>query len=102
MQEIPIIDAADQKMAVSLGGRRVSLRLRYNVSADRWTLDLSIDDVPILNGRKIVTGVDLLAPFKLGIGLLFADAGGKNIMPGRNELPRGMVRLYHATEAESA
>jgi hypothetical protein len=102
MIEIPVIDAADQQMAATLGGRRVTLRLRYNVNADRWTFDLSIDDVPVLTGRKIVTGIDLLAPFKFGIGLLFADDGGKGILPGRTELPRGLVRLYHASEAEIA
>jgi len=100
MIEIPVVDAADQKMSLSLGGRRVTMRLRFNATTRRWSMDLSIDDQPVLHGRRIVTGVDLIAPFRLGVGLIFADTGGIPRLPGRTELPERLVRLYHATEAE--
>lgn len=102
MIEFAIIDEADQQFATVLGGRRVTIRLRYNVTTDRWNMDLSIDDQPVLTGRRIVTGVDLLAPFNLGIGSIFAMAEQAGAMPDRNNLPRGIVRLYHATETEMA
>lgn len=100
MIQFKIADHADQQFATILNNRRVTLRLRYNVTAERWTLDVSIDDLPVLTGRKIVTGVDLLAPFKLGIGLIFALPAKPGSVPNRNDLPLGNVRLYHATEAE--
>jgi hypothetical protein len=101
MIEFTIADEADQQFATILNGRRVTMRLRYNVTTDRWSFDLSIDDEPVLHGRRIVTGVDLLAPFDFGLGALFAVPIDSN-NPGRVELPRGSVRLYHATDAEIA
>src|SRR5690606_42032941 len=53
-------------------------------------------------GRRIVTGIDMLAPFNLGIGAMFALAEKDGAVPDRNNLPRGIVRLYHASEAEMA
>ena len=102
MQEFIVTDAADQRWTAILGGRRCTIRLRYNTVVDRWFMDLSIDDAPILQGRKIVLDVDLLAPFDLGVGALFASANGADIEPGRSELPGGIVRLYHATAEELA
>lgn len=102
MIEFEVTEHADQQFAAILDRRRVTIRLRYNVSTDRWAMDLSIDDKPVLHGRRIVTGVDLLAPFGFGIGAIFAMAEKPGGVPDRNALPRGIVRLYHASEAETA
>ena len=99
MIEFDISDEADQKFATILNFQRVSFRLRYNTTNDRWSFDLSIDGAPVLHARKIVTGIDLLAPFDFGIGVIFALAE-TNEDPGRNELPQGRVRLYHTTQDE--
>lgn len=102
MIQFTISDDADQQFATILNGRRVTLRFRYNVTTDRWNMDVSIDDLPVLHGRRVVTGVDLLAPFNLGIGVIFASAAKAGSLPGRNDLPSGNVRLYHASDAEIA
>lgn len=102
MVEFDIIDAADQQFATIMNGRRVTLRLRYNVTTDRWNLDISIDDLPVLTGRRVVTGVDLIEPFDLGIGAIFALPEKPGLVPDRNALPRGLVKLYHATADEIA
>ena len=99
MIEFDIADHADQKFATTRNGRRVSIRMRYNPYADRWTFDLSIDGDAVLHGRRIVTGVDLLAAFDLKIGAIFA-LPEKNEESGRCELPNGRVKLFHATEEE--
>lgn len=99
MIQFTIADQADQKFATTLGGRRVSMRLRYNPSTDRWAFDLSIDGEAILHGRKIVTGIDLLEPFNFGIGAIFARAEG-SASEGRAELPSGRVKLFHATQSD--
>ena len=103
MNEIKVIDAADQQFSAVLSGRRVTMRLRYNVTTGRWSFDLSIDENPVLMGRRVVTGVNLLAPFNFGMGGLFAvDPSGQGREPGRYELPRGLVKLIHATDEEVA
>lgn len=102
MIEFAIIDEADQQFGTIINNKRVTIRLRYNVTADRWTFDLSIDDAPVLHGRRIVTGADLVAPFDFGIGAIFAYAISDRDAPGRAELPAGRVRLFQASADEIA
>lgn len=102
MIELKIEDHADQQFEAVLERRRVTMRLWYNGTTERWELDLSIDDLPVLNGRRVVLGVDLLKPFNFGIGVLFAADVVAGSLPNRTSLPAGLVRLYHTTEAEIA
>lgn len=102
MNVFTILDHADQQFGTIIEGRRVTIRVRYNPANDRWSFDLSIDDVPVLHGRKIVTGVDLLAAFNFGLGVIFAASVTPGAVPDRDALPRGTVRVFHATEAEVA
>lgn len=102
MNVFNIRDHADQQFGTIINGRRVTIRLRYNVTSDRWSFDLSIDDQPVLHGRRVVTGVDLLAPFDFGLGVIFAAAVTTGAVPDRNALPNGTVRMFHATDAEVA
>lgn len=102
MEVFRIIDAADQQFGTIINGRRVTIRLRYNPTSERWSFDLAIDDLPVLQGRRIVTGVDLLAPFNLGLGLMFAAAVTPGAVPDRQALPAGTVKLFHASDEEAA
>ena len=100
MIRFTIEDLPDQKFSTILNGRRVTLRLRYNVTTDRWSFDMSIDDLPVAYGRRIVVGVDLLTPYPFDIGVLFAATVTPGAEPNRKQLPNGEVRLYHATREE--
>lgn len=100
MKEFPITNSADQQFGVVLNDRRVTIRIRYNPTTDRWSFDLSIDDLPVLYGRRIVIGTDLLKAFDFGIGVLFALPSVDGSLPDRSSLPAGLVRVYSATEAE--
>lgn len=103
MIQIEIAENPDQRFGLTLGNRRVTMRVRYNTLIDRWSFDLSVDDVPVLTGRRIIVGVDLLAAFpQFDLGVLFAADIVEGSQPGRYDLPNGKVRLYQATEAEIA
>lgn len=102
MNVFNVVDYADQQFGTIINGRRVTIRLRYNTTSDRWSFDLSIDNLPVLTGRRIVTGVDLLAPFDLGLGSIFAYAVTPGAVPDRAALPAGTVLLMQASEAEIA
>lgn len=99
MNVFNIIDASDQQFGTVINNRRVTIRLRYNVTTDRWSFDLSIDDLPVLHGRRVVTGVDLLAAYDFGLGMIFAySATGEQ--PDRDALPAGTVQLFQANQSE--
>lgn len=102
MQWFQIADAADQRFDTLLDGKRIGLRLRYNASTSRWSFDLSISTIPVLHGRRIVTGVDLLKPFDFGLGLIFADSQDGKIAPDYDALVSGRVRFYHASPTDIA
>lgn len=99
MIQFGITDEADQRFSVILNGQRVTVRLWYASFNDRWSADISIDGEPVLHGRKIVAGSDLLATFDLGIGVMFAHSE-QNHDPGRDQLPDGLVTIYHASQEE--
>ena len=101
MIRFQIIDAPDQQFGAILNGRRVTLRLRYNPSIDRWSFDLSVDNLPVLHGQRIVIGTDLLGAFSFGIGQIFAWPYVQGAQPDRVNLPNGNVRLYHVTDEEA-
>ena len=100
MNRINIRDHADQQFGTIINGRRVTMRIRKNPTTDRCTLDLSIDDQPVLHGRKIVTGVDLLAPFQFGLGVIFAASVVSGTEPTLDALVGGSVRVFSATDEE--
>lgn len=97
---IPIIDAAVQEFALTLNNKRCSFRWVINVWADRWSMDLAIDDDYILRGRRIVTGVDLIAPFGFGIGRLYAVPVAPGIAPTRAAIVNRRVLFVHADPGE--
>lgn len=100
MNVFNVVDYADQQFGTIINGRRITIRLRYNVTNDRWSFDLSMDDLPVLTGRRIVLGADLLAPFRLGLGSIFAYAVTHGAVPDRRALPAGTVLLIQASDAE--
>ena len=101
MKELPIIDAADQQFSTILNNKRCTIRLRYNVTTDRWSFDLAKDDLFVIRGRRIVLGIDMLKPFNLDLGRLYAIAIVPGAAPDRVALPAGNVRLYHVSEEEA-
>ncbi len=100
MIEFPITSDANQRFSVFLNNRRVTFRLWWSTVTDRWSFDLSIDDLPVVTGRRIVNNVDLLRRFNLNIGSLFCVPIKTGAEPNRTGLPNGDCRLYHATQAE--
>lgn len=100
-REITIIDAPSQAFTTTLAGKRCDFVVNCSTWANRWSFDLDVDGVRVLSGRRIVLGVDLVAPFNLGIGsLVAAPWGDEDAEPGRTELPAGRVRLFSYDPAE--
>lgn len=68
--EIPLTPVP-QTFNISLNGRSVTLTIRWKETVEGgWSLDIddAVTGLPLAHGIPMVTGVDLLAPFKyLGI-----------------------------------
>ncbi len=100
MRQIEIKDHAKQELSVVIDSRRVTFLVWYSSVTNRWSFDLSLDGEPILTGRRIVVGVDMLAAFNLGIGAIFALTDASLTDPNRDALPEGSVKIFHATQDE--
>lgn len=99
-RELTILDAPSQAFTTTLASKRCDFVVNFSTWANRWSFDLDVDGARVLSGRKIVLGVDLIAPFNLGIGsLVAAPWGDDEAEPGRAELPAGRVRLFHVEAA---
>lgn len=73
MIEIPLSSDARQSFTADLGSRRVVIEVAYNERSGLWTASIA-DEVTgqVLAGSvALVTGIDLLAPFNLGLGHLY-------------------------------
>lgn len=101
MIQFRIIDAADQQFAQVINNKRVTFRLRWNLTTRFWSLDIAIDDLPVVTAIRVVLGIDIFEPYGLDIGRLYALPYKSDAVPGREELPSGDVRLYHVTEEEA-
>ena len=102
MQLLKIIDATAQSFSTQLNGKRIAFFFRYNSTSDRWSFDLSIEEVLVLSGRRIIVDTNLLHPFvNYDIGMIFClDPEGQGNEANRDNLPGGIVRLYNATREE--
>lgn len=99
LRELPIIQAPFQRFETSLMAQAVSFTLEFNTFTGRWSFGLEVAGAAVLAGRRLVPGVDLLAPFNLGLGKLFlVDWEANGAEPGRSELPSGKYRLLHLEE----
>lgn len=99
MIKFEFINAVDQEFSTIIQNQRITMRLLYSSYNDRWSFDLSIDGSPVLTGRRIVEGADLLKPFNFGLGMIFAFSDPK-VEPDRDAIPSGVVSLYHISKEE--
>lgn len=94
LYEISVIDAPRQVLDTVLGGEPVRLSINWNAWLQRWTLGFSLNGVTIFDGVRMVTGVDFLKPYRLGLGKLsLVEWQGSGGNPERTELPGGVFRL---------
>lgn len=105
MRRIPISGFPRERLVVSLQGRSIAIRTRYSSEAEAWTLDVSEADpggseVPLISGRRITLGNDLLKGHALRLGALYAiDTTGTGSDPGAGDLG-SRVLLFHVTRSE--
>lgn len=100
MIEISVSSEHDQTFGIVLENRRVVMRLRWNVTANRYHMDLAINDTPVMVGRRVVVGADLIDQFSFGIGRIFVSGRTVDIEPTPEAFAAGEVRMLQATDAE--
>ena len=111
MREIQLIQTSDTGVPATsqiftvpnTNQQRLGFHFKYVTLIDRWMFDLYIDDVPALCGRRVVLDTNLLAPYALGVGALWAmDVEGAGDPPGLIPMTDGSIRLFHLSRLEQA
>src|SRR5687767_304749 len=106
---LPTEEVSSQTQRTRIEGLDYTLRFAHNARSDSWTLDIDAiggdqENVPIITGRKIFIGADLLsyASHELRpLGTLIAlSSDGSRRAPGLNDLGT-RVRLYYVEAGET-
>ncbi len=95
--ELHLIDEPYQRIKTAMNGQIVELYFKYNTQTDHWTLDVYKDGKPLLSGRKLVLGIDLLGRYNFGLGsLVCSHITSKETVsePNRYNLVNGDVRVF--------
>lgn len=81
--EIPTTADASQEFICTIDGKKYLLRIKLNVRAGIWTLDVNtVSDEPIIHCIPLVLGVDLLNNERFANGMLFlVDYSGRGEDP---------------------
>lgn len=88
MYELPITSDPSQEFICKINEQKYLLRIKLNVRAETWTLDVNTsDDEPIITCIPLVLGVDLLGTERFETGMLFlVDYSGRGEDPGADNL----------------
>ena len=72
--KIPITaDSPSQEISIVLNEISYGLTAKWNTRAQFWTLDIADEnDVTLISNIALKIGVDLLEPFNLGMGSIYA------------------------------
>lgn len=104
MVDLPFSGFSRESRDFVLEGRTIRIRSQYSNLMEVWTLDLSevIGDatVPIVSGITVVLGANLLKPYGLGLGGLFAVASDQPKQDAKRGELGNRVKLMHRTQAE--
>jgi hypothetical protein len=92
-------------MSITIEGRSLRLRARYGQLLNTWTLDIldnsTAEVLPLVMGVPIVMGADLVKPYRLEIGSLYAEANARpRDDAGRGELGN-RINLVHYAPGEA-
>lgn len=103
ISEIPV-RPIDQTFRISLSGKNYGFRLKWNPIVNAWVLDIADgQDVPLLSGIPLVTGLNLLAPYpylEFGGALYVLSDGDATAVPTQVTLGT-QGHLYYITELGS-
>lgn len=65
MIEIPLSSDVAQQFSSVFNGKASDFRISWNSRWQTWSMDIKQDNVDILTGVPLVSGVDILAPYTL-------------------------------------
>ncbi len=102
MLEIPLTSSPEQLFSITLSNEKYDMRVALNSRTGVWALSLSQDEVTLVDGIALVGGVDVFAPFNVGIENAYvANLDQQNQDPGRDNLGT-VARLFILTDEEVA
>ncbi len=105
--KLPVPDAARSKQDISLGGKNYTFTFAYNSRDTRWRFDISLNDVVIIAGIKVVENQSFLERYGLkdfdhgDIVCIRVETDGKDV--GRDNFGIGKsYELVYFTNVEIA
>jgi len=100
MIEIPLTSEAEQIFTIELNSVVFSFRVIYNTRLGIWSADISSGGNELVNGVALVTGLDIMAPYNIGLTNLYVINIAVNNAEANSSNLGTDVRLYQLTDEE--
>ncbi|MEM7651879.1 MAG: hypothetical protein AAF220_01735 [Pseudomonadota bacterium] len=101
MFTVNLLDTPDQEFSVFVDRARLTIRVRYNLRLDRWTLDVSRDSVPLAQGIRMVRGVDLFLDISEISSAVYVTLTGLSLEPSAAAMTDGEMKLLFLTQEDN-
>lgn len=100
--QLPVTSDPGQDFVIQLGSAKWELYIRWNDRSGFWTMDITEynSQTNIVSGVPLLLGCDILVPYSLGNGSLFAyDETGSGQDAGYDDLG-SRINLYWFSQDE--
>lgn len=101
MLRLPVSNLPKQSFSFAVDGTTYGITLLYNTIDSNWFMDFAVNDKPLITGRRVVHGVNLVNGYQ-GCIIFALNASGNDTPITYDSLIAGNTRLYYTTLAELA
>lgn len=102
MIEIPLTSAPEQLFSANIDGTTYDFRVVWNSRSEFWTISVRNQNVSILEGVPLVSGIDIFKQYNIPIRNVFmVNMDNPNVDPSFDNLGT-VCRLFVLTDEEIA
>jgi hypothetical protein len=101
MKEITIGVEPKQKITILYEDTTIILTVKFRPTIASWTVDINFRDGAVVNGKKLVCGLELLKQFNKPFDLTLVDNSNTGIDPFKqDDFSTGRISIYLLERAD--
>ena len=100
MKEITIGTEPKQKITILYEDTTIILDIKFRPTSASWTMDITFRDEPLVNGKKLVMGLQLLKQFNKPFDITLQENQNTGIDPFKQDDFKSRVSVYLLERAD--